>query len=215
MTLVIPEKIIAVVSGRAVPKTANKQNTDDIMPAQFLKEITFRNMGQYVYDGERKRDGETHPFNDRRYFKPKILLAGADYGCGSSREHAPQGLYRWGIQAIVAESFHEIFAGNCAAIGLVGVTAKTEDIRSLAELVSKDPKIEVFVDLCRKEVSYFNNIEANCIQPALKPTGLFSIDLPEGRRQAFLNGTWDAMAVLQANQEDAEKVRARLPYINL
>lgn len=207
MALIIPEKRIVNISGRAIPKPSNDQNTDDIMPARFLKEITFKNMGVYVYQDERFKDNETifdHPFNDSHYAGGNILLAGANYGCGSSREHAPQGLYRFGIRAIVAESFAEIFAGNCAMIGLVPITASRNNIETLVETVKKYPETNVTLFLESKGISY---------QSLDGPVGNFPIDLPEGRRQAFLNGTWDSMAVLQANQEDIEKVRTRLPYI--
>jgi 3-isopropylmalate/(R)-2-methylmalate dehydratase small subunit len=213
MTLIIQDKIIACVSGRAVPKLANDQNTDDIMPARFLKEITFARMGEYVYTDERMLNGRDHPFNDSRYAGAKILLVGNNFGCGSSREHAPQGLYRWGIRAIVAEGFAEIFAGNCAAIGIVPVTASINDIRGLAQLVGSSPEMTIDVDLCRKELVYWSKDRRDLVLKPETPLGTFNIDLPDGRRQAFLNGTWDAMAVLQANQERAEQVRQRLPYL--
>lgn len=205
MALRIPEKAIVQITGRAIPKLANDQNTDDIMPARFLKEITFRNMGEYVYADERVKEGmrvTNHPFEE--YAGGKILLAGANYGCGSSREHAPQGLYRFGIRAIVAESFAEIFAGNCAMIGLVPVTAHRADIERLAGFVKSYPDMDLSLFLDYKSLDY-DVLEG--------PMGRFDIDLPEGRRQAFLNGTWDSMAVLQANQEEAENVGRRLGYL--
>ena len=111
---IIPENQIIEVNGRGIPKPANDQNTDDIIPARYLKEITFANMGEYAYFDERFKDGnpvEDHPFNDSKYQGATILIGGANYGCGSSREHAPQALHRYGVNAIVAPSFAEIFAG--------------------------------------------------------------------------------------------------------
>ena len=205
MGLVIPEKRISYISGSAIPKLANDQNTDDIMPARFLKEITFKNMGKYVYHNERFKDGLPilgHPFD--KYSGANILLAGANYGCGSSREHAPQGLLRYGIKAIVAESFAEIFAGNCAMTGLVPVTAPRTHIESLAKRVESE-NIEIELDLDKK-ILYWRSREQGDEQ-------IVSVDLPEGRRQAFLSGTWDSMAVLQSNPDEVEKVRKSLPYI--
>jgi len=207
MALIIPEKRIAQISGRAIPKPANDQNTDDIMPARFLKEITFKNMGRYVYNDECVNAGDAHhPFNTPKYAGGNILLAGANYGCGSSREHAPQGLYRFGIRAIVAESFAEIFAGNSAMIGLVPVTASREDVSKLIDLVQEDSAKMFVVDLANKVVRYNS--------PDIMDSQTIPIDIPEGRRQAFLNGTWDSMAVLQQNPEDIERVRKSLPYIS-
>ena len=209
MALIIPEKVIAQISGRAMPKPTNDQNTDDIMPARFLKEITFKNMGQYVYADERVKEGKPvleHPFNNPRYAGADILLAGANYGCGSSREHAPQGLLRYGIKAIIAEGFAEIFAGNCAAIGLVPVTTPKKDLQILVNALEEHPQLILNLNLENKSLNY---------GIAMGPIGTMPIDLPEGRRQAFLSGTWDAMAVLQANASQAEQVRARLPYMKL
>lgn len=209
MALIIPEKIIAEVRGTAVPKLANDQNTDDIMPARYLKEITFAKMGEYVYADERFVENVTnpiHPFNNPKYKSANILLAGNNFGCGSSREHAPQGLYRWGIRAIVAEGFAEIFAGNCAAIGIVPVTVHPETLKNLVKVVSEFPTTELRLYLEEKIIDYTERNKTKTICGS-------SFDIPEGRRQAFLNGTWDAMAVLQANQAKAEQVRQRLPYL--
>lgn len=204
MALVIPEKRINHIFGRAIPKTANDQNTDDIMPARFLKEITFKNMGNYVYADERFNGIEKvyeHPFNSHLYAGANILLAGANYGCGSSREHAPQGLYRFGIRAIVAESFAEIFAANCAMIGLVPVTMARNNLEILAEEAKADYKPALNLNLEEKHIQSANGHE-------------FKVDIPQGRRQAFLCGTWDSMAVLQQNPDEVEAVGKSLPYLS-
>jgi 3-isopropylmalate/(R)-2-methylmalate dehydratase small subunit len=211
----IEDKVISRIVGRAIPKPAAKQNTDDILPAQYLKEITFANMGKYVYDGERFKNGipvAEHPFNDPQYAGRNILLAGADYGCGSSREHAPQGLYRFGIRAIVAESFHEIFAGNCASIGLVAVTAKKEDVEELVYEVNRAPLLDFQIDLNRKKLSYLAMAVGYGPNKCASSVEL-DIDLPEGRRQAFLNGTWDALSVLGTNEEGIKKAEESLEYL--
>ncbi|MDP1729023.1 MAG: 3-isopropylmalate dehydratase small subunit [archaeon] len=205
MALVIPEKRIAHIVGRAIPKPANDQNTDDIMPARYLKEITFKDMGKYVYADERFMAGITnplHPFNESKYNGANILLAGANYGCGSSREHAPQGLLKYGIKAIVAESFAEIFAGNCAAIGIVPVTMDRSNIELLVSETEQNPKGEFVLDLVIKSLEFNRSAQG------------LGFDIPEGRRRAFLNGTWDSMAVLQQNQEQVELVRKNISYLN-
>lgn len=196
---VIEEKIIKDIVNHALPKPEDDQNTDDIVPARYLKKITFSDMGDFVYFDERVKDGEEHPFNDSRYSGATILIGGANYGSGSSREHAPQALHRYGIQAIIAESFAEIFAGNCASIGVVGVTIPRSDLTALAKYVQKKPSTEISLDLEAKTVSYEGNI--------------IKCDIPEGRRQAFLTGTWDAMAVLQQNMDEIEALERNLEYL--
>lgn len=194
--------MIKSIKGRAVPKPENGQNTDDILPAKFLKEITFSNIGNYLYYYERFRD-ETpvpdHPFNKQEYKGAKILIAGANYGCGSSREHAPQALSRYGIEAIVAESFAEIFAGNCASLGVVGVAVSHDDIIRLTQQVRQAPETEFDIDLERKSISFDGET--------------IDFELPEGRRQAFLKGTWDALTVLQKNDDRINEVESRLSYL--
>jgi len=127
------------------------------------------------------------------------LITGSNYGCGSSREHAPQALHRFGINAIIAESFAEIFAGNCASLGVVGVTVSAKDIVDLLNAVKQNPQTLFEINLNAKTVSY-NGRSAN-------------FEMPEGRRQAFLNGTWDALAVLQQNESSIKKTESRLVYL--
>lgn len=194
---------ITNVKGTAVPKTANDQNTDDIVPARYLKEITFSRMGEYAYFDERAKEGEKHPFNNPRYQDANILIAGANYGCGSSREHAPQALKRFGIDAIIAESFAEIFAGNCASLGVVGVTVPVEVVTFLAKHVLRSPATLFDIDLERKLIEYKNGCKE----------GTVMFDIPEGRRKAFLDGTWDAMTVLQRDQEGIQRVEKSLEYL--
>jgi len=199
---VIKENIVSSVTGTAIPKPSNDQNTDDITPARFLKEITFANMGKYAYLDERVKEGKeipTHPFNDKRFKGGSILVAGANYGCGSSREHAPQALYRFGIRAIIAESFAEIFAGNCASLGIVGVSIPAKEIAELVEFINKNPSAKIVVDLAEKKIKYGN-----------KETQL---EILEGRRKAFLNGTWDALTILQQNKKGIEMVKNNLQYL--
>ena len=165
-----------------------------------MKEITFANMGNYAYYDERVKDGEEvkeHPLN--KYAGATILVGGANYGCGSSREHAPQALSRYGIKAIIAESFAEIFAGNCAALGVVGVMIPRNEIDILAEAIVADHGIEITIDLEAKLVKYSDKE--------------IPLELIEGRRQSFLNGTWDALTILAQNQEGINKVENELAYV--
>lgn len=198
--LLIPENQIIKIIGRGIPKPANDQNTDDIVPARYLKEITFANMGEYVYFDERVKEGESHPFNDSKYQGARILVGGANYGCGSSREHAPQALHRYGIKVIIAPSFAEIFAGNCASLGIVGIIVSQQDATELADFVKQNPSIEIIINLADKIISYGSKS--------------ITFDMPEGRRQAFLNGTWDAMTILQQTETEVEKVIQRLNYVH-
>jgi 3-isopropylmalate/(R)-2-methylmalate dehydratase small subunit len=196
----IEENIILEIKGKAIPKTTNDQNTDDIIPARFMKEITFANMGKYAYYDERYKDGEEiaeHPLN--KYKGGTILIGGANYGCGSSREHAPQALHRYGIKAVIAESFAEIFAGNCASLGIAGVTIPRSEIDALAEFVATSPDTEVTIDIENKLVKYADKE--------------IPLELLEGRRQSFLNGTWDALAILAQDTAGITKVENELAYL--
>jgi len=198
--LKIQENVIENIVGKAIPKTTNDQNTDDIIPARFMKEITFANMGKYAYNDERYKDGQEiseHPLN--KYKGGTILIGGANYGCGSSREHAPQALHRYGIKAIIAESFAEIFAGNCASLGVVGVTIARNELDDLAKSVTQNPNLEVTIDIVNKLVKYADKE--------------IPLELIEGRRQAFLNGTWDALTILQQDKTGIEYVENNLAYL--
>ena len=192
---VIKKNQILKISGRGIPKPESDQNTDDIVPARYLKEITFANMGEYAYFDERFKNSvavEGHSFNDSKYQGATVLLGGANYGCGSSREHAPQALYRYGIRAIIAPSFAEIFAGNCASLGIVAITISPEDSLELVEVVKQNPDTNIEINLLSKIIS--------CGGKSI------NFEIPEGRRQAFLNGTWDAMTILEQNKEGVRKV---------
>ncbi len=200
---IIKENIIEKVTGKAIPKPANDQNTDDIIPARFMKEITFANMGKYVYFDERNKEGKEvleHPFNDPKFSGGNILVAGANYGCGSSREHAPQALYRYGIRAIIAESFAEIFAGNCASLGVVGATIPKIEIAPLIDFLATNPTNQVTIDIKEKKVKYGDKEVA--------------LEMLEGRRQSFLNGTYDALTILQQNKVGIASVEQKLPYLH-
>jgi len=194
---------ITHVCGTAVPIRGNDIDTDRIIPARYLKEVTFGRMGEYPFFDERfdaagkKKD---HPFNDPEYKGASILFVNKNFGCGSSREHAPQALYRFGIKAIVGESFATIFAGNCTMMGLPTVTVGAKEIARLMTSVEDNPRTEYTVDLETKTISYGNE--------------KFTIDLPDSYRTALTQGFWDSTALLRANLEQVRKTAAKLPYMN-
>jgi 3-isopropylmalate/(R)-2-methylmalate dehydratase small subunit len=193
---------ITKASGTAVPIRGNDIDTDRIIPARYLKEVTFARMGEYPFFDERfdaagkKKD---HPFNDPEYKGASLLFVNKNFGCGSSREHAPQAIYRFGIKAIVGESFAAIFAGNCTMMGLPAVVVGAKEIDQLMKSVEENPRTEYSVDLETKTLSY-DNVK-------------IAIDLPETYRTALTMGSWDSTALLRANLEQVRKTAAKLPYM--
>jgi 3-isopropylmalate/(R)-2-methylmalate dehydratase small subunit len=196
------ESIIASVRGRGVPIPGNDIDTDRIIPARFMKCVTFDGLGEYAfYDVRHDADGRPidHPMNDRRYAGASVLLVGRNFGCGSSREHAPQALARAGITALIGVSFADIFAGNCAQVGLVAVEAAETEVERLAQLCAESPSTEITIDLERMEV--------------LTEGYSFSVNMPPSRRRNFLAGEWDSAATLLANEASARATATRLPYL--
>jgi len=190
--------IVARVAGRGIPVRGNDIDTDRIIPARYLRSITFEGLGEHAFEDDRKSG--SHPFDDARFQGASLLIANANFGCGSSREHAPQALMRWGIQGIIGESFAEIFHGNCTAMGVPCVTARAADVQALMDAVNADPSQEITVDLKDKTVTCGD----------LK----ISIQIPEGVRVQLLEGAWDATGMLQEASEAVRKVAERLPYIS-
>ncbi len=192
---------IVNIQGRAVPVVGDDIDTDRIIPARYLKEITFSRMGEYPFYDERfKPDGtkKEHPFNRNEYQGASILLGNVNFGCGSSREHAPQSLVRWGIRAVVAESFAEIFAGNCVMLGTPALVASKEDVAQLQKLAAEKPGTVFTVDLQAMEV---------------RAEGLtIKVTMPPSRRNALLEGTWDSTALLLANATTVRAKAAVLPH---
>ena len=189
------------IEGRAITVRGNDIDTDRIIPARFLKALTFSELGEYPFYDERfdseGRERE-HPFNRGSARGAKILLVNANFGCGSSREHAPQCLKRWGIDAVVGISYGEIFAGNCEMIGVPAARADADAMAKLQEAAEADASAEFCVDLERMEVR-----GGNLRVP---------IELPENRRRALLDGHWDSTGQLVANAEQVRSVYERLPY---
>ena len=189
------------VVGTAIVVPGNDMDTDRIMPARFLKAITFAGLEAHVFEDDRREltdRGGTHPFDDPARRHARILIAGGNFGCGSSREHAPQALYRWGIRAIVAESFAEIFSGNSLMIGLPCVTAAPGDLEALRASAA-DSAEEITVDIDARRV------EAGSIR--------VHAHLPDATRDALLTGAWDATGLLLENYSQVEARAAAIPYI--
>jgi 3-isopropylmalate/(R)-2-methylmalate dehydratase small subunit len=190
------------IAGRAVPVRGQDIDTDRIIPARFLKSVSFDGLEAHVFEDDRlqlQQSGAVHPFDNPSYAGATILLGNANFGCGSSREHAPQALRRWGIRAIVAESFAEIFFGNSMSIGLPCVTASRGDLDTLMETVEANPAETFEIDLRAGLISGGGH--------------RLVIALPESARQAFLSGDWDATGLLLANYDEVERTAARLPYV--
>jgi len=186
------------MTGRGIPLPGNDIDTDRIIPARFLKEVTFETMGEHVFEDARKQNPE-HPFNSPAYRGASVLVVGQNFGCGSSREHAPQALMRWGIRAIVGGSFAEIFFGNCVMLGIPCLVASQEDLEWLQKAIAKSPQVPVTVDVEKQEVHFGDH--------AIKAT------IPDGARNQLVGGTWDSTAVLLEAGPAIEATAGKLPYV--
>ena len=189
---------IAQVAGTAVPLLLDDIDTDRIIPARFLRCVTFDGLGQHAFEDDRKQDSK-HPFDDARFQGGSILVSGRNFGCGSSREHAPQSLMRWGIKAVVAESFAEIFFGNCTSLGIPCGVAARADLEKLAAAIEANPKTEVTFDLVGSRVQ----------------CGALSvpITMPANVRESLVTGQWDFLGQLLDAKPQIEKVASTLPYL--
>ncbi len=191
-----------VIRGTGIPVRGNDIDTDRIIPARYLKCVTFDGLGEFAFYDERydeKGNHKKHPFNDERYTGAKILVVNKNFGCGSSREHAPQALMRSGIEAIIGESFAEIFAGNCRAIGVPTLAGQEKHIQALMDFVERNPGTEVIADVRHKKIMYGKTE--------------FGIEMPESVWMDLVNGTWDSTSLLLENKADIERTAARLPYL--
>jgi 3-isopropylmalate/(R)-2-methylmalate dehydratase small subunit len=186
------------VSGRGLPVRGNDVDTDRIMPARFLVSVSFEGLERHLFEDDRKAD-PTHPFNDARYAGASILIVNANFGCGSSREHAPQGIARLGISAVIGESFSEIFQGNAAMIGLPCFAADHDAVGRLQTLVERTPDAIITAD----------------VQSGAITAGSLRIEatLPHAMRDAFVSGQWNPTAMLLDRFEEVKAVARQLPYI--
>ena len=190
-------------AGKAVAVRGNDIDTDRIIPARFMKCVTFEGLGKYAFNDERV-DGagqsKGHPFDDPRWNGHPVLVGNANFGCGSSREHAPQALKDYGIRAVIGESFAEIFAGNCSSLGMPAVMLSAGDAEALQDLIEREPETDVAIDL-----------EAMAVRAGGNE---WKATMPEAYRQALLDGSWDSTAVLAADGDGIDRVAAGLPYVS-
>ncbi|MDJ0703986.1 MAG: 3-isopropylmalate dehydratase small subunit [Leptolyngbyaceae cyanobacterium MO_188.B28] len=191
---------VTAVAGRGMPLVGNDIDTDRIIPARFLRCVTFDGLGEQVFVDDRAQAQGEHPFDLSQFQGAKILVVNRNFGCGSSREHAPQAIARWGIEGLIGESFAEIFFGNCVAMGIPCLTAESDVVNSLQKMLLENPQLELQLDLEKMQVS----------------CGDFtaSVSMDKGPRQMFLNGAWDACGQLVAHVDGIKATAAKLPYIS-
>ncbi len=185
------------ISGRGIPIRGDEIDTDRIIPARYLLTVTFDDLSSHVFEDDRAA-GE-HPFDAPQYQGASILVANSNFGCGSSREHAPQALMRWGIDAFVGVSFAEIFFSNCIALGLPCLTVAAQDADRLQVAIETDATLEVTVDVERKEIRFGDAKIAGHIDAGLQ--------------QQFVDGSWDALGQLLNERDAIATTAARLPYL--
>ena len=195
----MPNRKIDNVTGSACVVRGNDIDTDRIIPARFMKVVTFDTMGEHAFEDDRKAAKGDHALDQEKYNGARILVVGQNFGCGSSREHAPQALMRFGFDAFVGGSFAEIFSGNCTALGLPCVMLDEADLAKLMDSVELDPSQEVAID-----------IEA---QTVTSRAGVAAATIPPGTRKQFLEGIWDATALLLDANEKIDATAQRLPYV--
>ena len=190
---------IISIAGRGLPLRGDDLDTDRIMPARFLRAVTFDGLERHVFEDDRKAN-PGHPFNDSRYSGAAVLIVNRNFGCGSSREHAPQGLARLGLQAIVGESFSEIFLGNASVLGVPCFTADRTAIDRLQSVVEQAPEtlIEARVDTCV--------VSAGPVQ--------IQAHLTPGMRDAFLTNQWNPTSMLLDDFGAVHEVARKLPYVS-
>jgi 3-isopropylmalate/(R)-2-methylmalate dehydratase small subunit len=199
---------IVCVNGRVLPLRGANIDTDRIIPARFLRTVSFEGLEQHVFEDDRAAAtarGEVHPFDELRFEGASVLAVNANFGCGSSREHAPQAIYRRGIRAIIGESFAEIFFGNAVMLGMPCVTASPEDVRRVQDLAEASPATVVAVDLASGVCE---------IGDAGGTRSRFAIHMPPSARDALVSGAWDATGLLLAEPAAIDRVAAALPYIS-
>lgn len=191
------------IAGRAVPLRGHDIDTDRIIPARFLKCVSFDGLETHVFEDDRKQlqeRGLVHAFSNPRYSGARILIVNGNFGCGSSREHAPQALQRWGVRAVVGESFSEIFFGNSVALGMPCLTVSAHDAEALLAAVEANPQTDVTV-----------SVGSQAVEVDGQTCGAV---VPAGAREAFAAGTWDATGLLLHQFDQVRNVAAQLPYVS-
>jgi len=196
----IPE--VTEVSGSGIPIRGNDIDTDQIIPARFMKVVTFDGLGEFSFFDQRfdQEDNEKgHPMNEERFQDASVMIVNANFGCGSSREHAPQALMRWGIDAFIGESFAEIFAGNCLALGMPTVTADQETVEAIQDFVDENPDSEIDIDVENETVTHGDTT--------------VDVTVDEGQQKALVDGIWDTTALMKANENAIRATADSLPYV--
>lgn len=191
---------IPSVEGRALVLAGDDIDTDRIIPARFLKCVTFEGLGEQVFADDRSELGGSHPFDRPEHSGARLLLVNRNFGCGSSREHAPQALMRWGIRAVIGESFAEIFHGNGLALGLPCLTSGHEQMLAIQAHASAHPSASFVLDVQAAELRCGDQV--------------WALELAPGPRQMLTTGQWDATGQLLANDDALVATVARLPYLN-
>jgi 3-isopropylmalate/(R)-2-methylmalate dehydratase small subunit len=195
-------RFINKVCGRGIPLRGHDIDTDRIIPARFLKSVSFDGLETHAFEDDRKQleeRGQIHPFSNPRYAGASVLIVNGNFGCGSSREHAPQALQRWGIRAVVGESFSEIFFGNSVALGMPCLTVSGQDAEALLSAVEANPQAEITVSVAN------GSVEVN--------GKTYPAAIPAGAREAFTAGTWDATGLLLDDFDRVRDVANSLPYV--
>jgi 3-isopropylmalate/(R)-2-methylmalate dehydratase small subunit len=204
---------ITRISGRGLPLRGNDIDTDRIIPARFLKSISFEGLEHHLFEDDIAQDA-SHVVVDARYSGASILVVNRNFGCGSSREHAPQAIRRRGFRAVVGESFSEIFFGNSVALGMPCVSGSGADVARLQTLIEQAPDVEITIDLDGQQLRCGASAHAG-------PSGAQSRDgdwqmaiaLPPAARESFLDGSWDATGLLLDQFEQVAATMNRLPYV--
>ena len=194
------ENHITEVGGTGVPIPGDDIDTDQILPARFMKEVTFDNMADYLfYDARRDDDGEfnDHPLN--RFEGASIAVINSNFGCGSSREHAPQAMMRWGVDGIVGESYAEIFRDNCKSLGIPAVTTDHETVVELQEWIEANPDGEIDIDVEDETVTYGETE--------------IDVDIDHAMKEALVEGIWDTTSLMYSNKSKVESTVDGLPYV--
>ena len=190
---------IREIRGTALPVRGDDIDTDRIIPARFLKSISFEGLETHLFEDDREQL-PSHPAGNPAYRSATLMLVNANFGCGSSREHAPQAIRRRGIRAVIGQSFSEIFFGNSVVLGMPCVTAPAETLHALMTAVEQDPSTDIALDLTTLRATANGRSYELSLSPAV--------------REAFLDGSWDATGLLLERFEEVEAVAARLPYVS-
>ena len=193
---------ITQVSGRGVYVPGNDIDTDRIIPARFMKCVTFDGLGEFLfYDVRKNADGtdKPHPLNEPRFRGATILLSGSNFGCGSSREHAPQAIQKYGFRAVIAENYAEIFFGNSTGLGIPCASASREDIAKIAAAIEQDPQTMIEIDVAKQEIRF----AGQTVKASFR----------ESARDALINGRWDPIGELIEGLPYAKEKAIKLSYL--